>query len=159
MLIDTHCHLEWDSYQDQLEAVLKRAKEAGVGKIVTIGTDEASSAKTRVLVTKYDQVFRTVGYHPDCVLQAGFDEAEIGRLMKALESEIAYPKTVGIGECGLDYYAIERAEGVSSTRKEELKDLQRELFERQILVAIAHELPLSLGSLICKKLESPGKKY
>ncbi len=144
MLIDTHCHLEWEDYQEELNAVVDRAKAAGVGKIVTIGTDEASNTKSRVLVTKYNEVFRCVGYHPDCVLQEGFNDERIHQMMKALEPEIEYPKTVGIGECGLDYYVIERAEGLTSARKEELRDLQKELFERQILLAIQHELPLSL---------------
>lgn len=144
MLIDTHCHLDWESYQEDISEVLQRAKQAAVRSIVTIGTDEASNTNTRVLITKYNQVFRCVGYHPDCVLKEDFNESEINRLMKVLENEVVYPKTVGVGECGLDYYAIERAEGLSSSRKEELRDLQRELFERQILLAIQHDLPLSL---------------
>jgi len=144
MLIDTHCHLDWESYQDDMVEVLSRAKQAKVTFIVTIGTDEDSNTKTRILITKYDQVFRCVGYHPDCVLHEGFNEGEINRLMKVLELEVAYPKTVGVGECGLDYYVIERAEGLTSARKEELCDLQRELFERQILLAIQYDLPLSL---------------
>ena len=144
MLIDTHCHLEWESYQEDLDLILDRAKIAGVVNIVNIGTDEDSDTKIRILITKYNEIFRCVGYHPDCVLKDDFDEGEINRLMKVLEREVEYPKTVGVGECGLDYYAIERTEGLGSSRKEELKDLRRELFERQILLAIQYDLPLSL---------------
>lgn len=144
MLIDTHCHLEWESYSSELDQVLERARAAGVGSIVTIGTDAASLVSSRVLVTRFDPVYRCIGFHPDCVLQDGFNLESIGTMMKLLDAEVEYPKTVGVGECGLDYYVIERNETISSARKEELRDLQRELFERQILFAIQHELPLSL---------------
>jgi len=155
MLIDSHCHLDWDNYQDDLSEILNRAKEAGVSKIVTIGTNEASQSKTRVLVTRFPEVSRTIGFHPDCVLEEGFELETINRYIKILEKEVEFPQTVGIGECGLDYYCLEKGEIASShkgtslteaaqARKDELKDLQRELFERQILFAIQHSLPLTL---------------
>jgi TatD DNase family protein len=142
MLIDTHCHLDWDSYQEDLSEVLAKAEKAGVEKIVTIGVDEASNAKTRELVRR-NEIYRCVGYHPDVVLQDGFDQREINRLMISLEQELLVAKTVGIGECGLDYYTIQR-EGISPARQEEMKELQRDLFERQVLFAIQNSLPLSL---------------
>jgi TatD DNase family protein len=142
MYIDTHCHLDWESYQDDLSQVLERARTTGVERIVTIGVDEASTSKTRNLL-RYETIFRCVGYHPDVVLNNGFDQHEINRLMLLLEQELLIEKTVGIGECGLDYYTIDR-EGVGIDRQEELKDLQRDLFERQVLFAVQHSLPLTL---------------
>jgi TatD DNase family protein len=142
MFIDTHCHLDWDSYQEDFTQVLGRAKEAGVSKIITIGVDEDSNRRTRAL-TKHEMISRCVGFHPDIVLKEGFDTSEINRLMKDFSEELSFIKTVGIGECGLDYYTLDR-EGVSAERKKELIELQKDLFERQILVAIQHGMPLSL---------------
>jgi len=144
MLIDTHCHLDWESYHDDLDEMLLRAKDAGVDKIVTIGTSEASLSATRFLVMKYDYVYRTVGYHPDCVLEYGFSQDTILYLMGQLAAELVYPKTVGIGECGLDYYIIDRDPRFSVERKAALRVLQKELFEQHLLLAIKHNLPLSL---------------
>jgi TatD DNase family protein len=142
MYIDTHCHLDWDSYQEDFIQVMERAKLAKVERVITIGVDEQSNIKTRAL-TKYDSIYRCVGYHPDIVLKDGFNLDEINRLMIALKDEIAQPKTIGIGECGLDYYCFE-GQDLSDDRKGELKELQMELFERQILAAVQNGLPLSL---------------
>jgi TatD DNase family protein len=163
--------LEWEDYQEDLDEILKRASEAGIGKIVTIGTSDKSQAQTRILVTKYPQIYRTIGFHPDCVLEEGFSLETINQYIKSLEKEVEFPQTVGIGECGLDYYTIEREiENRKKTKEEPSKDekldegekilkeidedgekyffekveLQKELFERQILFAIQHSLPLTL---------------
>jgi TatD DNase family protein len=129
MLIDTHCHLDWDSYQEDLSEVLAKAEKAGVEKIVTIGVDEASNAKTRELVRR-NEIYRCVGYHPDVVLQDGFDQREINRLMISLEQELLVAKTVGIGECGLDYYRLPEGEDYQA-----IKQKQKDAFISQIKLA------------------------
>lgn len=143
MLIDTHCHLNWPDYQDDFSEILARAQTVGIRSIVTIGTDVASLASSKILVTRFDDVYRTIGFHPDCVLEEGFSLETINSYMKLLTTEVEYPKTVGIGECGLDYYCFDD-KGFSPDKISALKDLQIELFERQILFAIQHDLPLSL---------------
>lgn len=147
MLIDTHCHLDWESYKEDFEAVMQRNREAGVSKIVTIGVDKSSNELTRSIVAKTEGVYRCIGYHPDIVTKSGFDQEEINRLMKKLDDELIVKKTIGVGECGLDYYCFSRPENekeFSLREIEVLKELQNDLFERQILFALKHGLPLSL---------------
>ncbi|MDQ3098926.1 MAG: TatD family hydrolase [bacterium] len=147
MLIDTHCHLDWESYQEDFDAVMQRNREAGIEKIITIGVDEESNEKTRSIVAKNEGVYRCVGYHPELVTRDGFNQEEINRLMKKLDDELIIKKTVGVGECGLDYYCFIRPENEIKRTEPEivaLKELQHDLFERQILFALKHGLPLSL---------------
>ncbi len=147
MFIDTHCHLDWDSYQEDFDALMQKNRESGIAKIVTIGVDEASNERTRSIVAKNPDVFRCVGYHPEIVTQPGFNQEEINRLMKKLDDELLIKKTVGIGECGLDYFAFVRPENESPRTQREikhLKELQIDLFERQVLFAVQRGLPLSL---------------
>ncbi len=147
MLIDTHCHLDWDSYQEDFASVIVKNSEAGIGKIVTIGVDENTNEKTRSIVAKNENVYRCIGYHPELVVREGFNQDTIQRLMAILEDELIIAKTVGVGECGLDYYCFVRPENeVQRTPREieGLKELQKDLFERQILFALKNGLPLSL---------------
>ncbi len=147
MLIDTHCHLDWESYQEDFDSVLQRNREAGVERIVTIGVDESTNEKTRAIVAKNAEVYRCIGYHPEIVTGANFSQDEINRLMKKLDDELIIQKTVGVGECGLDYYCFVRPENESPRTESEidqLKEWQHDLFERQILFALQHGLPLSL---------------
>jgi TatD DNase family protein len=147
MLIDTHCHLDWESYQQDFDAVMQRNREAGIEKIITIGVDEASNERTRAIVAKNESVFRCIGYHPEIVTEVGFNQNEINRLMKKLDDELIIKKTVGVGECGLDYYCFVRPENETQRSPQEiehLKELQNDLFERQVLFAVQHGLSLSL---------------
>jgi len=136
MLFDTHAHLE---AVDDLEDSLKRAKEAGVGKIITIGTSVESSRKAIGIAEKFSdddlQIYASVGIHP----RDGKDEIErlqlhyndILKLLKSLA--LSSKKVMGIGECGLDYY---------SDTTDEDKNFQRELFGAQIKLASDLNLPL-----------------
>jgi TatD DNase family protein len=97
-LIDTHCHLDWNAFDADRAAVIDRAVEAGVTRMITIGVDAASSRRAIVIAEQYDAVYAAVGVHPnDC---AGFDAA----LLQDIRSLAQHPKVVAIGEIGLDYY-------------------------------------------------------
>lgn len=95
MLIDSHCHLDYFEGADR-DAVLDRAREAGVGELVTIGTTLAQSAAMRAYAEETPGVWCTVGVHPHNAGQ-GATAAEIIALADS-------PKVVGIGESGLDYH-------------------------------------------------------
>lgn len=98
MLIDTHAHLQLNHFDDDREAVIQRALEAGVEKIIVVSTDLASSRQSVVLAEKHAGVYAAVGFHPtDCGAATGDDFAEIARLAQ-------HPKVVAIGEIGLDFY-------------------------------------------------------
>ncbi len=98
MLIDTHCHLDWNSFDPDRDEVIRRAVEAGVTRLVTIGVDVPSSRRALDLAEKHEAVYAAVGVHPnDC---AGFD----ANTLKEIGALAHHPKVVAIGEIGLDYY-------------------------------------------------------
>jgi TatD DNase family protein len=97
-LIDTHCHLDWNSFEADRAAVIDRAVEAGVTRMITIGVDVPSSRRAIEIAEQYAAVYAAVGVHPnDC---AGFDKA----MWQGIRSLAQHPKVVAIGEIGLDYY-------------------------------------------------------
>lgn len=100
MLIDTHAHLDYPDFQEDFDAVLERAREAGVTRIVSIGTGIESSRRAIRLAEKFDGVFAVVGVHPTNV----GDEPE--DFLKALRELASHPKVAAIGETGLDYHHL-----------------------------------------------------
>lgn len=126
MLVDTHIHLNWDSYDADRDEVLARAQAAGVTRFINPGVDIDSSHAAVALAAKYPGVvYAAVGYHPNDTL--GFELSwldDIATLAKA-------PGVVSIGEIGLDYY----------WDKSPHAD-QRRAFEAQLDLAAALELPV-----------------
>lgn len=109
-LTDTHCHLYWHKFDEDREAVIQRAIEAGVTKMLVPGTTIETSKQAIELAEKYPQVYAAVGVHPtdaETLSQDNFDE-----LYKLAEHE----KVVAIGEIGLDYYSV-RNQRSKSIRK------------------------------------------
>jgi TatD DNase family protein len=98
MLIDSHCHLEGDSFVAEGEAVIARARAAGVGGCVTVCTRLATFPKTLAVAERFEKTWCSVGIHPEYAAEEPLDEA--GPLLALCN----HPKVVGIGETGLDYY-------------------------------------------------------
>ncbi len=97
-LIDTHCHLDWNSFDPDRQAVIDRAVQAGVRRMITIGVDLASSRRAVEIAEQQVGVYAAVGVHPnDCADFAATMLQEIRWLAR-------HPKVVAIGEIGLDYY-------------------------------------------------------
>lgn len=97
MLVDTHAHLQDEAYQD-VKAVLKRAADNGVEKVVCIGYDYESSVTALNLARKYKEVYAVIGIHPH-------DSKELDdNLLAKLYDLGCQPKVVAIGEIGLDFY-------------------------------------------------------
>lgn len=97
MLVDSHAHVHQDSYDGDREAVLARAKAAGVTKIICVATDSSDAKLAISTATQHDNLWASVGLHPH---DAKLSQAALSTI-KQLASE---PKVVAIGECGLDYY-------------------------------------------------------
>jgi len=112
MLTDTHAHLDFPEFDGQLDAVIARAREAGVHRIITIGIDRDSCRKSVAIAEKYDNVFAVVGLHPCNVLDHGAME-----FLEELPGLARHPKVVAIGETGLDYHHLPSRE--LAGRKEE----------------------------------------
>ena len=98
MLTDSHCHLDFPEFAPELDAVVARARAAGIGRIITISTRVARHAEIAALAERFPDVFFTVGTHP---LQAA-EEPDVP--VERLVALSRHPKCVGIGEAGLDYH-------------------------------------------------------
>lgn len=98
MLVDSHCHLEFADFGEELDQVMARARAAGVGIMVTIGTKLSEFERVLAVAERYDDVYCTVGVHPHEAAAEGVASAE--PLLKLAR----HPKVVGIGETGLDFY-------------------------------------------------------
>jgi len=98
MLVDSHCHLDFPEFAPELDAVVARAKAAGVGVCVSIGTTLAKFPGVRAVAERFGDVWCSVGVHPHEAKDELLDGPH--RLIDAA----AHPKVVGIGETGLDYF-------------------------------------------------------
>ena len=98
MLVDSHCHLDFPDFVEDRDAVLARAKAAGVGLMVTISTKVSEAEKVIALAEAYDELVCSVGIHPH---EAGREPETNAAQLVALA---AHDKVVGIGETGLDYF-------------------------------------------------------
>ncbi len=99
MFTDTHAHLESPRLLDEAEAVVERAREAGVTRIVAIGCDPVSSRVCLQLAERFPNVWFTAGAHPTYVTEITDPD-----WLERLRELAAHPKCVAIGEAGLDYY-------------------------------------------------------
>jgi TatD DNase family protein len=100
MLIDTHAHLDYPDFANDLEGVISRAQEAGVARILSVGTGIESSHRAVALAERFPNVFAVVGVHPTNV------QDEPGDFVPALRELAQHPKVAAIGETGLDYYRL-----------------------------------------------------
>jgi TatD DNase family protein len=130
MLVDSHCHLDYYKEEDgELDAVVARARAAGVVTMVTIGTRISEFERVRRIAERYDDVYCTVGTHPhEAASEPEIDVAGIVELTK-------HPKVIGIGETGLDFYYDHSP-----------RDRQAEVFRTHIAAACESGLPLIVHS-------------
>lgn len=131
MFIDVHCHLDFENYGD-LDSLISRFKEKGVEKVITIGFDLASSIMARDIAEKYSCVYFTAGFHPTELSK--YREGDL----QEIESLCSHPKCVALGEIGLDYH-------YPDTNKE----LQRDIFLKQLYLADRLALPVQIHSRDC----------
>ena len=115
MLIDTHAHLDYPDFAPDLEDVLARAGEAGVTRILTIGTSLESSRRAVALAEKYPNIFAVIGVHPNYAEEAGDD------VITPLRELAKSPRVAAIGETGLDYHDLPSAR-VAGERKTQVID-------------------------------------
>ncbi len=128
MLIDTHCHLHFKEFDADREEVIGRARAAGIGYFVNIGTDPATNVQALALAEKHDFIYSTIGLHPHHSHEVSdADLTDIGRSFST--------KTVAIGEIGLDYFKSEAA-----------PDTQKKAFIHMIRFALLKKKPVVVHS-------------
>lgn len=144
-MIDAHCHIQFQAYNDDREVVIERTKKAGV-TMIAVGTKISTSVNAIALAEKHkDWIWATVGFHPTHVNKLTYyhDKSEEGAGapeefdIKKLSELAARPQVVAIGECGLDYFRLD------GDRAEIIKK-QKEAFEAQIALASELQKPLML---------------
>jgi TatD DNase family protein len=102
-LVETHAHLDYPDFAPDFDAVLQRATDAGVTRILTIGTSVESSRRAIALAEKYPNIYAVVGVHPSYAEEAEED------VMTPLRELAAHPRVVALGEAGLDYHELPSA--------------------------------------------------
>ncbi len=125
MLFDTHVHLNAEQFEEDLEEVIGRAQAEGVSHMVVVGFDRPTITKAMELAEAYDFIFACVGWHPVDAIDMKDED------MAWIEELAAHPKVVAIGEMGLDYHWDKSP-----------KDVQKDVFRRQIRLAKKVKLPI-----------------
>ncbi|MDB6177060.1 TatD family hydrolase [Paracoccus sp. Z330] len=128
-IVDSHCHLDFPDFEGELDALITRANEAGVTRMVTICTRLRNEPQVRALAEAYEGVYYAAGTHPMSVAE------EPMATLQQLEDMARHPKFVGIGETGLDYHYTAESAGI-----------QRESLRLHIEAARRTGLPLIIHS-------------
>jgi len=152
MLIDTHCHVHFNAYKDDMDEVVRRTLEKGVS-MITVGTQITTSQKGIELAERYDNLWAAVGLHPNHLCKQEFwDEDELPpenqstpKIKTRCETfnheaflKLAlHPKCIAIGEFGLDFYRIPEDQN-----REEVINKQKEACWQQIELAHEANLPV-----------------
>ncbi len=98
MLVDSHCHLDFPDFAEELDDIVARAEAAGIGRMVTISTRVRQFDRVLAVAERYDSVFCSVGTHPhNADEELDIEPADLVRIS-------GHPKVVAIGEAGLDYH-------------------------------------------------------
>jgi TatD DNase family protein len=126
---DTHAHLTWKDFEGEIDALIARARTAGISKIITIGTNVESSRRAVQIAEAHENVFAAVGWHP------GDAEEAPANFITDLRELAKHPKVVAIGETGLDYFRLPTKSGGSPEQDAAIKNRQFEIFEEQLNLA------------------------
>ncbi len=125
MLFDTHVHLNAEQFDEDLEEVISRAREAGVENMVVVGFDRPTINRAMELIGQYEFLYAAIGWHPVDAIDMKEED------LSWIEELSAHPKVVAIGEMGLDYHWDKSP-----------KDVQKEVFRKQIQLAKKVKLPI-----------------
>ena len=123
-MIDTHCHIYYDVYSDDIDRIIENALSGGIEKMICVGVDLQSSEKCIELSEKYNCVYASVGYHPHDSKKAP------PNYLVELESLSKHNKVVAIGEMGLDFH-YNHSE----------RDIQMQVFREQLDLSKSVSLP------------------
>lgn len=131
MIFETHAHYDDESFNDDREALIRSLPEKGIGRIINVGASIETTKTTLELAAKYDYIYAAVGVHPSDI--SGLNEETFAWL----KEQTSLPKTVAIGEIGLDYYW---------DKEPEIQAKQRYWFVRQLALAQQADLPVIIHS-------------
>lgn len=125
MFIDSHCHLFYEDFAADLPDVLRRAGEAGVDRFIVPATNHRTALQAVELAERHPSIFVAAGFHP-------LDLAEYSEEgIRAVETLLAHPKVVAVGEIGIDYF-YDRSP----------REYQKEIFSLQVELAVKKNMPI-----------------
>ena len=141
-MIDVHCHLNFHSFKDDTDEVIKCALAKGVTKILNVGTKIDSSKNAVQLAEHYDELYAIIGVHPHhadkiALKKDSQNAMQEDNWIEALERLAVHKKVLAIGEIGMDYFRYQ-SNGIVN------QQLQKEIFITQIEIAAKYNLPLQI---------------
>lgn len=136
VMYDIHTHLYWHTYDADRDAVIERARAAGVTTMFVVGCTVEESQQAMGLAEEYAEVYASVGIHPQTFNEAGISKLETW--IQELKLLTKNKKVVAIGECGLEYFSHDPAKPITAEQKE----WQKQGFLAQIKLAAELKLPL-----------------
>ena len=131
MIFETHAHYDDESFDEDREQLICSLPEQGIGRVINVGASIETTKTTLALAAKYDFIYAAVGVHPSDI--NGLNEETYAWL----KQQATLPKTVAIGEIGLDYYW---------DKEPEVQKAQRYWFKRQLELARETKLPVIIHS-------------
>lgn len=140
-MFDTHCHLNFKRFEDNLTQVITDANTAGVSHIVVPGTDVATSQKAVEIAEKYETIYAAVGIHPHHVFEhiAKRETLNVKREIEVLETLLTHEKVVAMGEIGMDWHSYGKTRHENYAVSDEFVRVQKLFLEEQIKLAITHK--------------------
>ena len=130
-IVETHAHLDYPDFAPDFDDVLRRANEAGVTRIITIGTSIESSRRAIELAEKYPNIFAVIGVHPTYAGETPDD------VMTPLRELAKSPRVVALGESGLDYHSLPSREAAKDKKVQVFANALQGETEEQIDASIA----------------------
>ena len=131
MIFETHAHYDDEVFNEDRGRLLAGLPEKGIGRVINVGASIETTRTTLALAEAYDYIYAAVGVHPSDI--DGLNE----ETYSWLKEQTAHPKTVAVGEIGLDYYW---------DKEPEVQAAQREWFVRQLALAGETDLPVIIHS-------------
>lgn len=135
MLIDSHCHLNYDYAPKNEEQLIQEAREAGVEVLITVAAELGVIPELERLSARHPNIYHTVGVHPHEAISMGSTEAEVAESLAILERAARNPKCRAIGEIGLDYHYDHSP-----------REVQRQRLDDQLELALNLRLPVIIHS-------------
>jgi len=159
-MIDTHTHLQFKAFEGQVDEVIRSANDAGVEKIIVVGTNLETSKRAVELAEKYDGIFASVGIHPHHVFSChaelvsasskSNEQPQSWQILKQVQQDdisklkalISHPKVIAVGETGLDRHVYKNTKYRNYQITKEFIELQKLFFKAQIQLAIKYQKSL-----------------
>ncbi len=151
MLFDTHSHIQFKVFEENISEVIDRAKKAGVNKIIACATNLESSKKAVNLVNRFEGIYAAVGIHPHHVFKHFHSKINLQSHLNIIESLLEDKKVVAIGEVGMDKYQYTKTKYKDYQIHEDFLKLQKKLFTAQIKLALKYKKSLIIHNRLAVK--------